>query len=318
MRSIFSLALIITLISSGSYFYSSFAVVCPVPIAYRLGTFDDRFDLTASEALSVIAAAEAVWETSAGRELFYYDENADFPINFIFDDRQERALAEDAQRQSLDTKEQTTAEIGAQYTKLTAEYNKLEATYKSRVAAYDRRLETFNQTVSDYNDAGGAPEEAFADLKRQERSLASEAGDLETLSGELATIAKSINDLSERGNRVIEQYNAGVENYNQSFGETDEFTQGDYQGTEINIYTFEDTSELTKVLAHEFGHALGVDHVEGSDSIMYYLMEAQPDAPALTSSDVAAFTLACGDGTGAMNWLHRFVRSVINQITIII
>lgn len=314
MRRIFALALAFTLIASGSYFYYTLASTCVVPFTYRLGTFDPRFNITEAQAKAILVDAETVWESAAGRELFRYDDASDFPINFIFDDRQERTIAEEAQRESLDKKEETSSEVGAQYAVLLDEYTKMELAYKKSVTIYETKLDAFNQTVAEYNEKGGAPEAVFTDLKRTETALATEATSLQQTSRKLATLAKNINDVSERGNRLIAQYNAGVSEYNHEFGSPNEFTQGDYQGTNINIYKFSTISELVNVLAHEFGHALGVGHVEGEASIMYYLMEAQPNSSTLSDTDKVAFNAVCADGVAPFSKLRQIIYSLITIV----
>ena len=160
-----------------------------------------------------------------------------------------------------------------------------------------------------YNETGGAPEAVYDRLLVTERALAAESNALAAEGEELATLAAQINALGEQGNQIIRQYNAGVNQYNDTFGEPDEFTQGDYQDGEIRIYTFTSRGELVNVLAQEFGHALDIPHVEGSASVMYYLMEDQPTPPALSPEDKAAFTTMCGE-TGQIG---TTVRTLINQ-----
>ena len=46
------------------------------------------------------------------------------------------------------------------------------------------------------------------------------------------------------------------------------FEKGSHYRGEINIYHFENEPDLVKVLAHEFGHALDLNHVAGDQSIM--------------------------------------------------
>lgn len=81
---------------------------------------------------------------------------------------------------------------------------------------------------------------------------------------------ESVNALATKNNELIEIYNANVDAQNNIFGDV-EYDKGVYQSKTINIYQYEDRDDLRNLLAHEMGHALGIDHVEGEQSIMYYL-----------------------------------------------
>lgn len=306
--------LLVTLIGSGSYFYYAHTPLCLVPMTYRLGTVDVRFNLTDAAARAYLDQATGIWEKSSGKNLFVYDASSSFPVNFIFDDRQERTIAEQAERTSLDAQESTSAEIAAKYKSLTAEYATLKSSFAADTATYEAKLAAFNAKVANYNKNGGAPETEFAKLKIEERKLSTTADALQVRTANMVKLAAQINDLSEQGNRLIEQYNAGVEDYNHNFATANEFTQGDYQGTNINIYKFSSDNELLRVLTHEFGHSLGLGHVEGSSSIMYYLMEKQPDAPVLTPEDTAAFATVCNSRTALVNRFYRPLHSLISVL----
>ncbi len=303
--------LVLTLVGSGVYFYTAYVPVCNVPVSYRLGSLDVRFNVTHEQAKAYLTQAEKVWEDAAGRNLFDYDDAATFPVNFIFDDRQGRTIAEEAVRQALDQKESTSATVAAEYKSLSAKYATLKSAYEKDAATYEAALDSFNDKVAGYNAAGGAPEKEYAKLKIEEKALATTERALQTRAAELATLAKSINELSEKGNQLIAQYNAGVADYNTHFGGAHEFTQGDYQGTDINIYKFSSDNELGRVLAHEFGHALGLGHVEGTTSIMYYLMEKQPQFPVLTTEDRAALNAVCSARSEIINWFFRPVHALL-------
>jgi hypothetical protein len=84
-----------------------------------------------------------------------------------------------------------------------------------------------------------------------------------------------ISDLNLR----INQKNDLVDEYNQTFSGERKFTQGAYEwnqsGKTIQVFQFNSLDELKLVLAHEVGHALGLDHVENPSSIMHYLMGNQ-------------------------------------------
>jgi predicted Zn-dependent protease len=81
------------------------------------------------------------------------------------------------------------------------------------------------------------------------------------------------------------------------------------------MYSFANKDELVAVLAHEFGHALGLDHVEGRSSIMYYLLETTSSFPTLTENDTAAFQELCGDGTEFSNRFRQFIRIAATTLT---
>jgi predicted Zn-dependent protease len=77
--------------------------------------------------------------------------------------------------------------------------------------------------------------------------------------------------LLERRNQAASEYNKVAKNYNQKYGHGLEFNQAEYNGKGINVYQFSTEQDLEVALAHEFGHALGMDHVENPTSIMYYI-----------------------------------------------
>ena len=314
MRPLFIIVLITTLVFSTSYLYQTQTSICQVPLRYAIGDFDEGFPLTPEEAKATLEVAEATWERGMARELFIYDESADFRVNFVFDERQAKTVAEASWREKLDMSESGSADIAEQYNQVLAEYKKLETAYRSRVEAYEEALESFNALVEMYNKDGGAPPAAFQDLQQQERDLNQTKNELQNDARKLESVVANLNVLGEKGNHLIVQYNEGVEKYNTTFGEAGEFTQGDYQGDYINIYTFQDKNELARVLVHEFGHALDIGHVEGSDSMMYYLMEDQPTVPILSEEDQAAFVAVCGTGKGIINTVRALINKILSNL----
>lgn len=311
MRFPFTLALLFAVVLGGGFWYQNTAAICPIPLSYRLGELDESFSLSVDEAKQTLFEAEAKWEESVGRDLFIYDENADFTINFVFDERQELSDAESTQRNKLDAQLKENEELFAVVDKVQIEYNALARSYQNRTATYEERLDEYNQTVLQYNDRGGAPEEEFEVLESERIALNKEADDLIILADELNNLAARLNELSDRGNALVEIYNRDVARYNEQFGFSREFTQGDYQGDKINIYEFSNRNELQTVLLHEFGHALGIDHVVASSSVMYYLLEDMEAVPTFSTDDLAAFYAVCGTTEGWQQKLRRSIRTVL-------
>ncbi len=314
MRSSFLYFLIATLVLGSVYWYQDTKHLCPVPLSYRIGEIDSSFNLSPLEARAHVEAAERVWEEESGWELFTYDESADFTVNFVFDERQALADSETSEKAALDEKKATNEEIFFNIERLQQEYQTLKNAYEVRLAAYESRLRTYNQEVARYNDQGGAPESVFAELEAERRALATESDALEAETRTLNDLIAEVNKLGEQGQVLVDQYNREVESYNQQFGFSREFTQGDYQGDRINIYKFSNDAELERVLAHEFGHALGIDHVEGEGSLMYYLMEEIVQPPSLAAEDMVAFTEVCGTGEETGATIRRAIRSFLTLI----
>lgn len=296
--------LIITVIFGATYWYSVASSVCAVPIGYRVGVIDDRFEISDTEVKAALADAEALWEQKVGKDLFVYDESGEVAVNFVYDERQQRVKAEESFREVLNEKEEINESVRTQYDTLLTEYGALKDSFESRTGAYEKKLAVYNADVASWNEKGGAPKDVFDRLSKEKETLATEQERLNTLAQSLNTLVRKMNALSARGNSIINEYNETAEEYNDRFSEGGEFTQGDYEARVINIYEFEDAEELRLVLMHEFGHALSLDHVAGEASIMYHLMDKQRLETGVTKNDLEEFARMCGDTTLSSRLMH--------------
>ena len=61
--------------------------------------------------------------------------------------------------------------------------------------------------------------------------------------------------------------------------------------THIDIYEFTDQQQLVRLIAHELGHALGLEHVDDPETIMYRLNEGTNSIP--TEADMNELKQVC-------------------------
>jgi archaellum component FlaC len=314
MRFPFLVALITSIALAATVWYQNTKTICPTPLAYKVNQIDSHFNLSLETARAHVAAAEAVWEKGAGRDLFYYDENAELIIDFVFDDRQAMADSEISQKQQLDSKRDENDALRKTIEELQKEYEEDASAYKRAVDAYERDLTAYNNKVQSYNDQGGAPPEAYDELEAEKNSLNRTSGELDATSDRLNELASKINELGNNSNKLVDEYNREVEAYNEQFGFSREFTQGDYFDGTISIYKFSNERELVAVLTHELGHALGIEHVEGESSVMYYLLEDSDSTPVLSAEDTKAFMAVCGTGESIGAQVRLTIRNTLQAL----
>lgn len=294
MRSGFSIILIVAILFGGGYFYYVANAVCPAPLAYSVGEIDPSFGLSLDDVRLALSDAENVWEDAVGQNLFIYDADAAFTVNFIYDERQEITDAEGNFKEKLNQTESVSDAISQTYAELVSNYNDLQIVYSDNVEQYEKKLATYNTKVQGYNDEGGATKEVYEVLQGQKAVLDAEQNSLNDLSDQLNDLVRQINAIGEQGNVLVDTYNKGVAEYNHTFGESREFTQGTYSSDKrIDIYSYADASELRLVLAHEFGHALSLDHVADEKSVMYFLIGKQPPQVVLSPQDMDEFIRVC-------------------------
>lgn len=287
--------MVLALVGIAGYAYYQVAYSkCQVPVLYDIGTIDSRFNISEEEARAALADAESLWEDATGKNLFTYTKGASMLVNFVYDERQQNTEEQHALVDVLDRKAEMSHSIRANYETLIDSYEDLKEEYQVKVAAYEKRLARHNAEVQKWNEKGGAPEDTYEDLNETSSSLAKESAALNAQAKELNALAMQINQVGEKGNDAVQDYNNSVERFNDRYEQEDEFTQGDYTGDSIQIYQYDDATELRRVLAHEFGHALSLEHVADVQAIMHSVMEGEYEALALRPDDLAEYQRVCG------------------------
>jgi chromosome segregation ATPase len=274
----------------------AFGNPCAKPIEFSIAHFDTKFGISKSEFISDINNAGSVWEKAAGKNLFEYSATGTFEINLIYDARQE--MTDELKKEGI-----TISNDKESYDALKARYETLTKEYDTEKANYDTQLESFNQKENDYekeveywNSQGGASKKEYQKLQSEKAELDLEAKALNEVRQDLIHLVDQINSLATILNDLVQKLNLKVAIYNQiGQSQGEEFSEGEYiedqSGKRINIYQFETKDQLIRVLEHELGHALGLDHVDDPKAIMYYLNQSSNEQ--LTPADITELKTTC-------------------------
>jgi hypothetical protein len=269
---------------------------CDKPLVYSIGEFDPKFGLSQEDFLKAIEQAAEIWQEPVNKKLFSYAESGALKINLIYDSRQE--ATDKLKKLGLNINNDQ-----ATYDSLKNEYDASDKIYQTQkneldniIKYYDEQKANYEEEVKAANKRGGASPEEYAILEQERKALNNLVESIKTKQTALNKTADDINAIASVINRLIRELNLTVDDYN-SIGASasGEFQEGQYirdaTGERINIYQFDNQKLLIRVLAHEFGHALGIDHLDNPKAVMYRLNESGNEK--ITADDIAALKAVC-------------------------
>lgn len=275
---------------------------CRIPYAIRSGEIDAAFGMSRADLEGALREAFAVWESYAQRPLFLLtDSPSATPVHLRFDERQAQSdeMAEERRAQ-----EDIVIEIDrmrAELENFRQEFERKRAALQDEVEAYARAVRTYEEWVAAFNRSRSQSQAEQRRLTAEREALAREAQRLQDLQQQHRLD-------QEHFNRQVEAFNEDVARLNERASAAAAAAAGHgpvgagrflrtARGERIDVYLVTSYADLVLTLAHELGHALGIGHVDGEQSIMSAVnigpSSGRTAVPMLSREDRAALETVC-------------------------
>ena len=240
---------------------------CTRPRTYDVVTVDPRHHVSRQTFIALLVRSERLWEAPFGRDLLRYQPGGTIRVRLIYDERQ------------LKFDEVVAAKAAVERGKAANAAEK--AALKPASAEIARRRASYDKRIAYWNERGGAPKDVFAELQQQR--------------DELNELVRVFNERTATYNRDVAEFNRQVVAYNALIrsrtGTDKELGKAELGGKAVEIAVLAGTAKDDVLIAHEFGHILGIGHIAGAGNIMNPLL-----ARILTrasSADLAGLRRAC-------------------------
>lgn len=217
---------------------------CTTPHTYDVVQVDPRHHLSRQAFVALLRRSERLWEAPSGLDLLRYAPGGMVRFRLIYDSRQvnhDKVVA-------------AAAAVDRARSALAAE----KAALKKASTVLARRKARFEQRVAYWNGRGGAPEQIRSELEEERAAI--------------NALVRAFNARTTAYNRSIAKLNRQVIAYNalvRSRSATDEVLgKAEVGGRSVEIAVLNGTAKDDVLIAHEFGHILGIRHLAGAANIM--------------------------------------------------
>lgn len=279
---------------------------CAEPIAWRIGHVPAESELDRITFQRKVEAAAKLWNAAGQGTLLVHDPIGGFPVDLRVGEAQRQArqlirlqdqLAE--ARQRLADQAEVVDEILAEQARFQDQQGEQAATYNEAVQKYNRQVREIGRRIA------RAERKALEDAQEV---LASQRQELESLGDEFRQIGETVsleirqyNDLATRINELVGRIEDKLPDAPRDAGDYRELLRLSASGSvldiqrQIRIHFWYHPTHLKTILAHEFGHALGLEHVPEPQAVMHASYVAGPQALPLRlhPADIASLNDIC-------------------------
>lgn len=245
--------------------------LCGKPIYYSIGKIDNGFQVTETQLIEKTLSAAEIWNRAVGKDIFIYkpDNTAHLTVNLVYDGRQ-------TSLSNINT-------INVQVSNDSDSLKKLIAEFNVRKEALNLEVEALNNEVKAWNEKGGAPKDDYQKLIEKREAIQRE---IDAINREADILNNESTSLKEK----ISYLNDNVDEFNTLLKSKPEEGIFDPLNKKIDVYFYETDDRYIHTAAHEFGHALGLDHLEIDGSIMN---PVSSDTTQLSTKDMELLTEYC-------------------------
>lgn len=285
--------------------------LCRSQVAWHIADIDPRFNMSREALTDTMTEGTQLWNQAAGTPLFVRTRDQGIAVSLIFDHRQ--ALY-DQLREMFDQAEQLRKDIAQadqDLAVLNAEIDELN----TRIDSENQQLQALQQDFEALRDRhanrrGQVPSSVMPKLQTLQAASQEIHEQLQNRIREAERVRYRFNTHVAERNLVAEQYTSLVNDLNRrsaaqgadtNVGEHGIFIRQRGRNVEVaeeQIHVFRVSSQeaLLTILAHELGHAIGINHLPEPDAIMTARLESQLGQllpQQLSNADKRALRVVC-------------------------